>query len=97
MQVMRSSAAIINASVQKKLEKLNLKAEDFFENIEQLINRYVQQHMNADSNLADEKKKIEELFDSVLLKAETADVTLKQTATAEKQRAITALDNFQPI
>lgn len=29
MQVMRNSAAIIHASVHKKLEKLNLKAEDF--------------------------------------------------------------------
>ena len=94
MQVMRNSVAIINTSVQKKLDKLNLKAEDFFGDVEQLINRYVQQNMNADSNLADEKKKLEELFESVLAKAGTADVTLKQTATAEKQKAITALENL---
>ncbi len=95
MQVMRNSAAIINASAQKKLEKLNLKAEDFFGDIEQLINRYVQQNMNADSNLTNEKKKLEELFDSILLKAESSDVTLKQSASGEKQKAITALENLE--
>lgn len=102
MQIMRNSAAIINASVQKKLEKLNLKAEDFFGDLEQLINRYVQQNlptgkagMNADSNLADEKKKLEALFDSILLKAEASDVTLKQSATGEKQKALSALENLE--
>lgn len=95
MQVMRNSAAIINASVQKKLEKLNLKVEDFLGDVEQLINRYVQQNMNADSNLADEKKKLEELFDAILLKAEASDITLKQSATGEKQKAISALENLE--
>ncbi|MCX6199342.1 MAG: bacillithiol biosynthesis cysteine-adding enzyme BshC [Bacteroidetes bacterium] len=95
MQVMRNSAAIINASVHKKLEKLNLKAEDFFEDLEQLINSYVKQNMNADSNLAGEKKKLEELFDSILKKAEASDVTLKQSATGEKQKVITALENLE--
>lgn len=95
MQVMRNSAAIINASVQKKLEKLNLKVEDFLGDVEQLINRYVQQKINADSNLADEKKKLEELFDAILLKAEASDITLKQSATGEKQKAISALENLE--
>ncbi len=95
MQVMRNSAAIINASVQKKLEKLNLKAEDFFGDLEQLINRYVQQNMNSDSNLTNEKKKLEELFDSILLKAEASDITLKQSASGEKQKAISALENLE--
>ncbi len=95
MQVMRNSAAIISASVQKKLEKLNLKTEDFFGDIEQLINAYVQQNMNADANLTEEKKKIEALFESVLSKAEAADVTLKSNALAEKQKALAALENLE--
>jgi bacillithiol biosynthesis cysteine-adding enzyme BshC len=95
MLVMRNSAAIINASVQKKLEKLNLKAENFFGDLEQLINRYVQLNMNANSTLTAEKKKLEELFDSILQKAEASDVTLKQSATGEKQKAITSLENLE--
>jgi bacillithiol biosynthesis cysteine-adding enzyme BshC len=95
MQVLRNSAAIINSSVQKKLEKLNLKPEDFFDDVEQLINRYVQSNMNADLNLSAEKKRLEDLFDKVLSKAESADVTLKQTASAEKQKAISSLENLE--
>lgn len=95
MQVMRSSAVILNSSVQKKLEKLGLNVEDFFGDVEQLINRYVQQNMNAESTLADEKKKLEELYNSILLKAEASDVTLKQSAAGEKQKAISALENLE--
>ncbi len=95
MQVMRNSAVILNSSVQKKLEKLGLNVEDFFGDVEQLINRYVQQNLPADSTLADEKKKLEELFEAVLLKAEATDVTLKQSAATEKQKAISSLENLE--
>ncbi len=95
MQVMRGSAAIINGSVVKKLEKLNLKPEDFFGDVEQLINRYVQQNMSEGSNLEAEKKKLEELYDSILIKAEATDITLKQSASGEKQKAISALENLE--
>ena len=95
MQVMRNSVVIINALVQKKLDKLNLRAEDFFGDVEQLINKYVQQNMNEGSTLKEEKKKLEELYDSILFKAEASDVTLKQSATGEKQKAIVALENLE--
>ncbi len=95
MQVMRNSAVILNSSVKKKLDKLDLKAEDFFGDVEQLINRYVQQSMNETSTLAEEKKRLGELYDSILLKAEASDVTLKQSATGERQKAIAALENLE--
>ncbi len=95
MQVMRNSAVIINSSVQKKMEKLNLKPEYFFGDVEQLINRCVQQNMNADSNLSQEKKRIEDLYESVLSKAEAVDATLKNNALAEKQKALAALENLE--
>jgi bacillithiol biosynthesis cysteine-adding enzyme BshC len=95
MQIMRNSAVILNSSIQKKLDKLNLKVEDFFGDVEQLINRYVQKNMNGSSTLAEEKKKLEDLYDSILLKAEASDVTLKQSATGEKQKAIAALENLE--
>jgi len=95
VQVMRNSAAIVSSPVQKKLEKLNLSPADFFTDVEQLINRYVGQSMNGELHLADEKKKIEGIFESVLSKVESADVTLKQAASAEKQKAITSLENLE--
>lgn len=95
MQVMRNSVALLPASVLKKMEKLNLKAEDFFGDVEQLINRYVQRNRSEDSGFAEEKKRLEELYQSVLSKAETADASLKNNAAAEKQKALAALDHLE--
>lgn len=95
MQVMRSSAAIVNAAVQKKLDKLNLQPLAFFEEIEQLVKQYVIQNMGKEASLSDEKRKLELLFDSAIAKAEAADATLKQNAAAEKQKAIALLENLE--
>jgi bacillithiol biosynthesis cysteine-adding enzyme BshC len=95
MQVLRTSAVIISAAVQKKIEKLNLKPEDFFGDVEQLINRYVKESISGDSDFIKEKEKLEELYNSVLLKAERADATLKNNAAAEKQKALAGLDSLE--
>src|SRR5687767_5012053 len=77
------------------MEKLNLKPEDFFGDVDALINRYVQQNLTADSVLIAEKEKLEELFVSIISKAERADTTLKQNAIGERQKALTALENLE--
>ena len=95
MQIMRNSALIVNPAIRKKLEKLDLSAADFFTEIEQLVNAYVQKHVGAGVDLSAEKKKVEELYETVLAKAEASDVTLKQSASAERQKAIAALENLE--
>jgi bacillithiol biosynthesis cysteine-adding enzyme BshC len=95
MLAMRSSAVLVNASTQKKLDKLSLTAADFMGDTEALINRYVQQHMGDETNLSAEKQRIEEAFEAVSAKAELADVTLKNNVQAEKQKALTALQNLE--
>lgn len=93
--VMRNSAAIISAPVQKKLDKLGLTADAFFAEAEQLVNSYVQQNMSEDANLIKEKGALDALFEKILKKAETVDVTLKQNAAAEKQKALASLENLE--
>ena len=95
MLVLRTSMAIVNPGFQKKLEKLNLKVEDLFGDVEQLIVRYVKDNLQGDIQLTDEKMKLEEIFNAVSLKAETADATLKQSAASEKQKVLTALENLE--
>jgi bacillithiol biosynthesis cysteine-adding enzyme BshC len=95
MQVMRNSAVILPASVQKKMEKLNLKAEDFFEDVEALINRYLQKSLSEDAVLNGEKAKLEELYAEIIKKAEQADATLKQNAIGERQKALSALESLE--
>jgi len=95
MLVLRTSMALVNPGFQKKLEKLNLQVEDLFGDIDQLVVRYVKENLQGDIQLVDEKKKLEEIFESVLQKTEAADVTLKQNAASEKQKAIAALENME--
>jgi bacillithiol biosynthesis cysteine-adding enzyme BshC len=95
MLVLRSSAAIVTASIQKKLEKLNLKASDFFEDVELVINQYVRQNISPESHLNGEKAKLEEVFDTISSKASAADATLKQSVAGDKQKALAILENIE--
>jgi bacillithiol biosynthesis cysteine-adding enzyme BshC len=93
--VMRNSAAVLNASTQNKLQKLNLKVSDFFTEVEELIKKYVKENATVDTSLEPEKQQLEKLFDAVADKAALADVTLKQSAATEKQKALNALATLE--
>lgn len=95
MLAMRSSVALLTPPVLKKLEKLGLTAVQFLGDVEQLINNYVKQGLTDDANLAVEKQKAEAFFEAIIAKAEKTDATLKQSATTEKQKLLTALDNLE--
>ncbi len=95
MLVLRNSAVIINSSLHKKITKLNLKPEDFFGDVELLINNYVKNIIPSGLDLSVEKKRLEELYSAVTVKAEKADSTLKQSVLAEQQKALNALENLE--
>ena len=95
MLVLRTSMAIVNPGFQKKLDKLSLKVDALFGDIEQLVVRYVKDNLQSDIQLTNEKAKLDEIFNSVALKAEGADATLKQSALSEKQKAISSLENLE--
>lgn len=95
VQILRNSASILSPSTEKKLNKLNLKAADFFQEIESFITAYVQQHTSADASLEDEKKKVEALYDAIGTKAEAIDPTLKQNVAAEKQKALASIEAIE--
>lgn len=91
----RPSMAIVPASLQKKIEKLGLTYSDFFNDTDTIIHQYMQQQLSEEQSLKEEQEKLATLFESVLQKAEKADSTLKAAAQAEKQKAITALQNLE--
>lgn len=93
--IMRNSAAVLNASTQNKLQKLNLKAGNFFGDAEELIKKYVKENATVDTSLEQDKQQLEKLFDAVADKAALADVTLKQSAATEKQKALSALSTLE--
>lgn len=92
--VMRSMAAIVQPAANNKLQKLNLKFVDFFKDVEQLVNEYIKQNTGSATSLDEQKQQVQLMFDAITKKAEAVDVTLVQSVAAEKQKALTVLDNI---
>jgi len=95
MLVLRSSMAIVNPGFQKKLEKLSLDIFDLFGDIEQLITRYVKNNLQGDIQLTEEKEKLAAIFNSISLKAEAVDITLKQNVASDQQKALAFLESME--
>jgi bacillithiol synthase len=95
MLILRTSIAIVNPAWPKKLEKLNIDCTDLFTEVEQLILNYVKRNLSSDTQLSAEKDKLEELFNTISLKAEAADATLKQNVASEKQKVMSMLENIE--
>ena len=95
MLVLRTSMALVNPGFQKKLEYLKLAVDDLFGDVEQLIVRYVKDNLQGNIQLTDEKARLEAIFNEVSLKAEAADVTLKQSVASDKQKALALLESME--
>jgi bacillithiol biosynthesis cysteine-adding enzyme BshC len=93
--IMRNSAVILNASTQKKMQKLGLKVSDLFTDLEELVKEFVRKNSTADTSLEAEKQQLETLFDTIADKAALVDATLKQSAGTEKQKALNALATLE--
>lgn len=91
----RPSIAISNNSVQRKIDKLELSYNDFFKDTNALISGYMQKSLSEEQQLGAEKEKLDALFTDILIKAEKSDSTLKGTVMAEKQKALTSLQNLE--
>lgn len=93
--VMRSMAAIVAPAAINKLQKLDMQITHFFKDVDLLINEYVKQHSGSNTFLAEQKLQIEQMYEAISKKAEAVDTTLIQSVAAEKQKALTVLDNLE--
>ncbi len=91
----RNSAAIINSSIQSKMQKAGLTAISLFQNPEHFIAAKIKAQSDGALSLAAEKKELETLYEKISEKAEAVDATLKQSAMGEKQKALNALEALE--
>jgi len=92
--VQRNSFAMIDASTEKKLQKLNLPAFDFFEEEDTIIKNYLALN-NSLPDFSGEKAELEKIFSSLRDKAVAVDPTLKAAAEAQLQQALNNLDGLE--
>ncbi len=92
--VHRNSAMIVEKKMLDKIEKTGVAIEDLFTQEEELVTSFVKKHASQ-IDLSNEKEKVSEHFQSVIMKAEKTDPTLKPAAEAELKRIIHSMDAFE--
>lgn len=92
--VPRNFALVVNAANGKKLEKTGLAVADLFLDENLLKRRFVEQNVAEPVSLEAEQASLARVFDSVLQKAVALDKSLEGLVGAERQKALTALENI---
>lgn len=93
--VLRNSVMVVDEIQKSKIKKLGLNATNFFDAEDQLISEYVAAHSTAETSLADEKKKLEELFAEAKSKGAAVDATLEASIEAELQKQLKSLEQVE--
>jgi len=91
--ILRNSSLLINSSVQRKMEQLDLKSADLFISEQELINTFIENH-HTYSGLEEERGKLNQLFEALLSKANNIDEGLKNFILAQKATSEKALENI---
>ncbi len=95
MIVLRNHLMMIDQGAVGKLQKLGLNITDLFDSEDELIRKFLDKNSTGETKLGKELKQLENLFDEIVIKAETADSTLKQFVLAEKQKLINSMQSIQ--
>jgi uncharacterized protein YllA (UPF0747 family) len=91
----RPPMALISASAQKKMNKLNIQADDLFQPIDAFVNNYIESQSAVNLSLEEAKKAIENLFESITSTANEIDATLTQSVQAEKQKLLNSIEQLE--
>ncbi len=95
MLIRRNSALWIDGSSANKMQKLELSAEDLFEETEVLIKNYIAKHSEGELSLAEEKSVLENLFQQIAEKAKSVDPTLEKSVLAEGAKQVKSLEQVE--
>lgn len=95
MLLQRDSFVLVDAATNKKLQKLQLDAIDFFADEQALIAGYVKNNSGQELSIEAEKKEMDAIFEGLLKKAVSIDSTLDKAVLAEKQAVLNAIAKLE--
>lgn len=95
MLVRRNSVFWMDHIGSKNLNQIGLEPETVFEDVEQLINRYVLEEAEDEISLEDERGMINKVFDAIEQKALTLDQSINKTIRAEETKHIKSIDHLE--
>lgn len=89
----RNFITVIDAGIKNKIDKLNFKPEDFFNDAKELIDAY-QLKTNNVFTLDKEKEKLTELYNGLIEKVSAVDKTLNAASMAELQKVLNGVEQL---
>jgi bacillithiol synthase len=95
MLIRRSSALIISASDQKKIDKLGLNAFDLFRDPNELVRHFLTENTESHLELTKEKENLISIYQTIVAKAKAIDHTLEGTVKAEESKAVKSLEQLE--
>lgn len=93
--MLRNSVMIVDEPLKSKIEKLYLKPEDFFKPEDKIIAQFLSTQSDAETSLANEKEKLNEIFNAIKTKAVKSDTTLEAAIEAEFQKQLKILEQIE--
>ena len=91
----RNLGLAINEGTKKRMEKLDVEAEELFQDDVTLKRNFVEKNSENSLSLTDEIKQVAAAFDQIIKKAAEVDPTLKPAVESEKVKNATALDHLE--
>ena len=86
---------MVDAGSKKRLDKLNLKAEDLFKEVNVMIKEYLKSSSDINLTLGNEQQKIEAIFNEVASKVKAVDSSMEGMVNAELQKNLKGLKNIE--
>ncbi len=91
----RNFAVLLDEKSVQVLDKLELRKEDIFKDVDQLIKEFVAVNASADISMKEQEEKLKEMFRELAEKVGAVDITLKANVEAESQKALASLKNIE--
>lgn len=93
--MLRNSAMLIDDNVYNKWQKLGFELSDLFQDINHLINDWIQKNAEVAIHLDDEKKLLSQYYNSLKLRIGTVDKTLTYSIDAELKKALDGINHIE--
>lgn len=91
----RNFALVINKTSGKKLSKLNIPVKDLFKDLHSLKSKFVLENSENNISLEQEKKILNQIFNSILHKVTAVDQSLEGMVNSENSKTLKGLENLE--
>jgi bacillithiol biosynthesis cysteine-adding enzyme BshC len=88
-------AARIDDAMLQKMSRMELKPEQFFGLIDELVKEYVAKHSTVELSTAEEAATLNTLYNDLKLRAKQVDATLEKTVEAELAKTLAGLQQLE--